>query len=60
MKNKKYFWYDMILSVIFFFIMGIFHNKFTLGSWILLAVAVEILIQLTGQVLFKMNKNGDE
>ena len=50
----------MILSVIFFFIMGIFHNKFTLGSWILLAVAVEILIQLTGQVLFKMNKNGDE
>ena len=54
-KKKRIF--SSILTLLFFIFGSFFYDKMPFLSWLLIAVVVEILIQLITQFLFKDKKD---
>ncbi len=59
MKNKKYMIYDFIIFVIFFSVMGALIDKLSLIQWLIIAVIVELIAQVSGQFIFKEKEEQD-
>ena len=52
-KNKKYITFNAIIFVIFYFIMGFFVKKFSIYTWMLMAVMLEIFLQILARLYEK-------
>ncbi|SEQ38199.1 hypothetical protein SAMN02910289_01898 [Lachnospiraceae bacterium RM5] len=52
-KNKKYSIFNAIIFIIFYFVMGFFVEKFSIYTWMLMAVMLEIFLQILDRLYEK-------